>query len=96
MSTVTTLASRRAAPKLTQATTANPVQISAPANSHRAAADLLQLHAQACNSLHAALRFLTHPEIEADSAAFNQALRRAMRATSALKQACASMEGGAA
>ena len=91
MSTVITLASRRAAPKLPQATTATSAS-----PCPRAAADLVQLHAQACNGLHAALRFLTHPEIEADSAAFNQALRRAMRATSALKQMCATHEGGAA
>ena len=58
--------------------------------------DLIQLHAQACNGLSAALRFLTHPNIEADQAAFTQALRRAMRATSALKQACAATQGGAA
>ena len=88
MSTVvTTLASRRAAPKLSPATSSNPCP-------H--AADLVQLHAQACNSLHAALRFLTHPEIEADSAAFTKALSRAMRATTALKQMCATHEGGAA
>ena len=90
MSTVIHLASRRAAPKLPQATTTTS------ASPCPRAADLVQLHAQACNGLHAALRFLTHPEIEADSAAFTQALRRAMRATSALKQACAAMEGGAA
>ena len=58
--------------------------------------DLIQLHAQACNGLSAALRFLTHPNIETDQAAFTQALRRAMRATSALKQMCATHEGGAA
>lgn len=97
MSTVITLASRRAAPKLPQATTASYSTTATSASPcPRAAADLVQLHAQACNGLHAALRFLTHPEIEADSAAFTQALRRAMRATSALKQACAAMEGGAA
>lgn len=92
MSTVITLASRRAAPKLPQATTAT----SASPCPRAAAADLVQLHAQACNSLHAALRFLTHPEIEADSAAFTKALSRAMRATTALKQMCATHEGGAA
>ena len=58
--------------------------------------DVIQLHAQAVNGLSAALRFLTSPSIEADSAAFTLALARAMRATSALKQACAAMEGGAA
>ena len=98
MSTVITLASRRAAPKLPQATTTASHSTTSTSASPcpRAAADLVQLHAQACNGLHAALRFLTHPEIEADSAAFNQALRRAMRATTALKQMCATHEGGAA
>ena len=96
MSTVITLASRRAAPKLPQATTTASHSTTATATSASPCADLVQLHAQACNSLHAALRFLTHPEIEADSAAFNQALRRAMRATTALKQMCATHEGGAA
>ena len=91
MSTVTTLASRRAAPTPSQATTATN-----PSPCPHAGADLVQLHAQACNGLHAALRFLTHPNIEADQAAFTQALSRAMRATSALKQACAAMQGGAA
>lgn len=88
MSTVTTLASRRASPTPSQATNPGPCP--------HAGADLVQLHAQACNGLHAALRFLTHPNIEADQAAFTQALARAMRATSALKQACAAMQGGAA
>ena len=95
MTTVITLASRRAAPKLPQATTASHSTTATSTNTSPCA-DLVQLHAQACNGLHAALRFLTHPEIEADSAAFNQALRRAMRATSALKQMCATHEGGAA
>ena len=98
MSTVIHLAGRRAAPTPSQATTAtpgNPTTTTSASPCPRAA-DLVQLHAQACNGLHAALRFLTHPEIEADSAAFTQALRRTMRATSALKQACAAMEGGAA
>lgn len=58
--------------------------------------DVIQLHAQAVNGLNAALRFLTAPSIEADSAAFTKALSRAMRATSALKQMCAMHEGGAA
>ena len=58
--------------------------------------DVIQLHAQAVNGLNAALRFLTSPSIEADSAAFTQALSRAMRATTALKQMCATHEGGAA
>lgn len=84
MTTVTTLASRRAAPTPSQATNPGPCP--------HAGADLIQLHAQACNGLHAALRFLTASHIEADQAAFTQALRRAMRATTALKQACAAME----
>ena len=98
MSTVITLASRRAAPKLPQATTAShsTTATATSASPCPRAADLVQLHAQACNGLHAALRFLTHPEIEADSAAFTKALSRAMRATSALKQMCATHEGGAA
>lgn len=96
MSTVITLASRRAAPKLPQATTTASHSTTATATSASPCADLVQLHAQACNSLHAALRFLTHPEIEADSAAFTKALSRAMRATTALKQMCATHEGGAA
>ena len=58
--------------------------------------DLIQLHAQAVNGLNAALRFLTSPNIEADSKAFTQALSRAMRATTALKRACAATQGGAA
>ena len=60
------------------------------------APDLIQLHAQAVNGLNAALRFLTSPSIEADSAAFTKALSRAMRATSALKQACTAMNEVAA
>ena len=58
--------------------------------------DVIQLHAQAVNGLNAALRFLTSPSIEADSAAFNQALSRAMRATTALKRACTAMNEVAA
>jgi hypothetical protein len=85
MTKVTTLASRRAAPKATPTTSTST-----------SAADLVQLHAQACNGLHAALRLLTSPSTEADAATFTQALSRAMRATTALKQACTAMEGGAA
>lgn len=58
--------------------------------------DVIQLHAQAVNGLNAALRFLTSPSIEADSAAFTQALSRAMRATTALKRACTAMNEVAA
>ena len=60
------------------------------------APDLVQLHAQAVNGLHAALRLLTSPSIEADKATFSQALSRAMRATTALKRACTAMNEGAA
>lgn len=59
------------------------------------APDLVQLHMQAVNGLNAALRFLTSPSIEADSAAFNKALARTMRASTALKRACATMGEGA-
>lgn len=85
MSTVTTLASSRAAPKLPQAI---------PATSTRpcSGADLIQLHAQAVTSLHAALRFLTHPEIDADKASFSRALARTLRASAALKRACDAVE----
>ena len=59
--------------------------------------DLIQLHAQACNGLHAALQLLTDTSTGApDSAVFSRALGRAMRATSALKQACAQVNRGAA
>ena len=58
--------------------------------------DVIQLHAQAVNGLNAALRFLTHPSIEADSKAFTLALARAMRATTALKRACTAMNEVAA
>lgn len=57
--------------------------------------DLIQLHAAAVNGLSAALRLLTSPNIETDSAAFNRALGRAMRATSALKRVCAMQKGAA-
>ncbi len=60
------------------------------------APDVIQLHAQAVNGLNAALRFLTSPSVEADSAAFTHALSRAMRATTALKRACAAMNEVAA
>ena len=60
------------------------------------APDVIQLHAQAVNGLNTALRFLTSPSVEADSAAFTHALSRAMRATTALKRACAAMNEVAA
>ena len=53
--------------------------------------DLVQLHAQAVNALRAALVQLTSPGIETDSTAFSRALARSLRATAALKQACAGM-----
>ena len=58
--------------------------------------DVIQLHAQAVNGLHAALRLLTSPTTEADTATFTQALSRAMRATTALKRACTAMSEVAA
>ena len=72
----------------TQGTTAPAFTSPAP--------DLIQLHAQAVNGLHAALRLLTSPTTEADKATFAQALSRAMRATTALKRACAAMNEVAA
>jgi hypothetical protein len=55
--------------------------------------DLIQLHAQACNGLHAALQLLTDTSTTApDLDVFNRALARALRATSALKQACAEVK----
>ena len=61
---------------------------SASATPH-CAPDLVQLHAQAVNALRAALVQLTSPSIETDSTAFSRALARSLRATAALKQACA-------
>ncbi len=59
--------------------------------------DLIQLHAQACTALQTALRLLTDPSTGApDSAVFSLALARTMRASSALKQACAQANRGAA
>lgn len=89
MTTVTTLASRRAAPKLSQATTASHPTTS---TSTSPCADLVQLHAEACNGLHAALRLLTSPEIEANKASFSRALARTLRASAALKRACDAVE----
>lgn len=83
MSTVvTTLASRRAAPKATPTTS----------TSTSPCADLVQLHAEACNGLHAALRLLTSPDIEANKASFSRALARTLRASAALKRACDAVE----
>ena len=64
---------------------------SASATPHHCAPDLVQLHAQAVNALRAALVQLTSPGIETDSTAFSRALARSLRATAALKQACAGM-----
>jgi hypothetical protein len=51
--------------------------------------ELIHLHAQACNSLSAALRLLTDTSASTtDSIVFSRALARAIRATTALKQAC--------
>jgi hypothetical protein len=55
--------------------------------------ELIRLHAQACNGLHAALQLLTDTSTTApDSAVFSKALGRAMRATAALNQACAEVK----
>jgi len=59
-------------------------------------ADLVSLHMAACNGLSAALRLLTDPDTDTDAAVFARALARAMRATTALKRACAELNGGAA
>ena len=74
----------------------HPAKAARATTSTSPAPDLIQLHAQAVNGLNAALRFLTSPNIEADSKAFNQALSRALRATSALKRACSAMNEVAA
>lgn len=59
--------------------------------------DLVALHMAACNGLNAALRLLTDPGTPAtDAAVFAHALARAMRATTALKRACAELNEGAA
>jgi hypothetical protein len=58
--------------------------------------ELIHLHAQACNSLSAALHLLTDTSASTnDSIVFSRALARAMRATTALKQACAQAKGAA-
>ena len=83
MTNVITLASRRAAPTQPDTGTQAP--------------DLIALHAQACNGLHAALRHLTGESELTDAQMFTAALARAMRATTALKRACAAQgQGGAA
>lgn len=58
--------------------------------------DLVALHMVACNGLNAALRLLTDPgTTDSDAAVFAHALARAMRATTALKRACAELNGRA-
>jgi hypothetical protein len=59
--------------------------------------ELIRLHATACNGLHGALKLLTDTSTSTpDSEVFSRALARAMRATTALKQACAQASRGAA
>jgi hypothetical protein len=59
--------------------------------------ELIRLHAQACNGLSAALQLLNDASPTApDTAVFGRALARAMRATTALKQACAATNRGTA
>ena len=80
---VITLPSRRAAPTSPTTGTQSP--------------DLIALHAQACNGLHAALRHLTDVNAASDAQMFTAALARATQATMALKRACAAQaEGGTA
>ena len=90
MTNIVTLASRRAAP-ISHTTT--PAQ-----QAHEL--HLIQLHAQACNSLREALRQLQSPITTGSSAAvWVTATARAHRGLSALKQASALVnqaEGGAA
>lgn len=79
------LASRCAAPTRPQTTRSTSTEC-----------ELIRLHAQACNGLQAALRLLNDTSsTTTDAALFAQALARAMRATTALKQACAELSGGA-
>ena len=73
--TVITLASRRAAP-ISTTTQANELH-------------LIQLHAQACNSLREALRQLQAPTAADGTSTWAAATARATRGLSALKQACA-------
>lgn len=79
--TVINLASRRAA----------PISHTTPTE-----AELVQLHGQACNALHMALRHLTSPDCS--PAMWAAATARAHRGLAALKQATAlvNQEGGAA
>jgi hypothetical protein len=54
--------------------------------------ELIDLHAQACNSLSAALHLLTSTT-STDPANFGRALARAMRATTSLKRCCTLTKG---
>ena len=88
--TVVTLASRRAAPAVpcvhTPAHPTTPAQATQPAHELH----LIQLHAQACNSLREALRQLQSPDTRDGTAtAWAKATARAHRGLSALKQASA-------
>ena len=92
MSTVTTLASRRAAPAVpcvhTPAHPTTPAQATRPAHELH----LIQLHAQACNSLREALRQLQSPsatDTSASASTWATATARAHRGLTALKQASA-------
>jgi hypothetical protein len=59
--------------------------------------ELIRLHAQACNGLSAALQLLNDTSPTApDTAVSGRALARTMRATTALKQACAATNRGTA
>ena len=59
--------------------------------------EFIRLHAQACDGQKAALHLLNDVSPTApDTAVFGRALARAMRATTALKQACAATNRGRA
>lgn len=82
--TVVTLASRRAAPPVPVVhASAHPATSTTQANELH----LIQLHARACNALHAALHHLTSPDCS--PAMWVAATARANRGLSALKQASA-------
>jgi hypothetical protein len=79
----------------TEAMTATRKTLVLPQHTHArpqsAQADLIQLHAQACNGLSAALRDLRTPSTEADIIILRRALGSALRATTALKRACSAL-----
>lgn len=82
--TVVTLASRRAVPTTPSVNAVHQM----PRNGTFSAPDeteLVRLHAQACNALHAALHHLTGPDCT--PAMWERATARALRGLSALKQA---------